>query len=150
MARLERHPLARAMRIDKLSLASLTATLLHYLRQEAVDKIPVWRMISATEQTVKARAEQWNASTRSGGRVVPSRSAIGGGSLPGETLPTWCLAFEHPFVSGGPEALTRRLRHGSPPVMARIEGERALLDPRTVLPEEESDLLRVLKNALSD
>ena len=150
VARLERHPLARAMRIDKLSLASLTATLLHYLRQEAVDKIPVWRMISATEQAVKARAEQWNASTRSGGRVVPSRSAIGGGSLPGETLPTWCLAFEHPFVSGGPESLTRRLRHASPPVMARIEGERALLDPRTVLPEEESDLLRVLKNALSD
>ena len=150
VARLERHPLARAMRIDKLSLASLTATLLHYLRQEAVDKIPVWRMISATEQTVKARAEQWNTSTRSGGRVVPSRSAIGGGSLPGETLPTWCLAFEQSFVSGGPEALTRRLRHGSPPVMARIEGERALLDPRTVLPEEESDLLRVLKNALSD
>ncbi len=150
VARLERHPLARAMRIDKLSLASLTATLLHYLRQEAVDEIPVWRMISATEQAVKARAEQWNASTGSAGRVVASRSAIGGGSLPGETLPTWCLAFEHPFVSGGPEALTRRLRHGSPPVMARIEGERALLDPRTVLPEEESDLLRVLKNALSD
>ena len=148
VGRLERHPLARAMRIDKLSLAALTATLLHYLREEAVDEIPVWRMISATEGAVKGRANKWNASAGSGGEVVASRSAIGGGSLPGETLPTWCLAFEHPLESGGPEALTRRLRHGSPPVMARIEGDRALLDPRTVLPEEEADLLRVLKNAL--
>ena len=149
VGRLERHPLARAMRIDKLSLAALTATLLHYLREEAVDKIPVWRMISATEGSVKARAEKWNASAGSGGEVVASRSAIGGGSLPGETLPTWCLAFEHPPSSGGPEALTRRLRQGSPPVMARIEGDRTLLDPRTVLPEEEADLLRVLKDSLS-
>ena len=150
VGRLERHPLARAMRIDKLSLAALTSTLLHYLRKEAEDKIPVWRMISATEQAVKARAEKWNASAGSGGEVVASRSAIGGGSLPGETLPTWCLAFENPATSGGPEALTRRLRRGSLPVMARIEGDRALLDPRTVLPEEEADLLRVLKDALSD
>ena len=149
VGRLERHPLARAMRIDKLSLAALTATLLHYLREEAEDKIPVWRMISATEGAVKAMAEKWNASAGSGGEVVASRSAIGGGSLPGETLPTWCLAFEHPLASGGPEALTRRLRHGSPPVMARIEGDRVLLDPRTVLPEDEADLLRALKNALS-
>ena len=149
VGRLERHPLARAMRIDKLSLAALTATLLHYLREEAVDKIPVWRMISATEGSVKARAEKWNASAGSGGEVVASRSAIGGGSLPGETLPTWCLAFEHPPSSGGPEALTRRLRQGSPPVMARIEGDRTLLDPRTVLLEEEADLLRVLKDSLS-
>ena len=148
VGRLERHPLARAMRIDKLNLAALTATLLHYLRKEAEDKIPVWRMISATERAVKERAEKWNASAGSGGEVVASRSAIGGGSLPGETLPTWCLALEHPLASGGPEALTRRLRHGSPPVMARIEGDRALLDPRTVLPEEEADLLRALKNAL--
>ncbi len=148
VGRLERHPLARAMRIDKLNLAALTATLLHYLRKEAEDKIPVWRMISATEGAVKERAEKWNASAGSGGEVVASRSAIGGGSLPGETLPTWCLALEHPLASGGPEALTRRLRHGSPPVMARIEGDRALLDPRTVLPEEEADLLRALKNAL--
>ena len=149
VGKLERHPLARAMRIDKLSLAALTATLLHYLREEAEDKIPVWRMISATEGAVKAMAEKWNASAGSGGEVIASRSAIGGGSLPGETLPTWCLAFEHPLASGGPEALTRRLRQGSPPVMARIEGDRALLDPRTVLPEEEADLFRVLKNALS-
>ncbi len=146
--RLERHPLARAMRIDKLNLAALTATLLHYLRKEAEEKIPVWRMISATEGAVKERAEKWNASAGSGGEVVASRSAIGGGSLPGETLPTWCLALEHPLASGGPEALTRRLRHGSPPVMARIEGDRTLLDPRTVLPEEEADLSQALKNAL--
>ena len=141
--RLERHPLARAMRIDKLSMTALTATLLHYLRGEAVEKIPVWRMISAPEDAVRERAERWRLAVRCG-EVVPSRSAIGGGSLPGETLPTWALAIRPDKGTGGVESLTARLREGTPPVMTRIEGDRALLDPRTVLPEEEGGLLRVL------
>ena len=141
--RLERHPLARAMRIDKLSMTALTATLLHYLRGEAVEKIPVWRMISAPENAVRERAERWRSAVRRG-EVVPSRSAIGGGSLPGETLPTWALAIRPDKGTGGVESLTARLREGIPPVMTRIEGDRALLDPRTVLPEEEGGLLRVL------
>jgi L-seryl-tRNA(Ser) seleniumtransferase len=141
--RLERHPLARAMRIDKLSMTALTATLLHYLRGEAVEKIPVWRMISAPENAVRERAERWRSAVRCG-EVVPSRSAIGGGSLPGETLPTWALAIRPEEGMGGVESLTARLREGTPPVMTRIEGDRALLDPRTVLPEEEGGLLRVL------
>ncbi len=141
--RLERHPLARAMRIDKLSMTALTATLLHYLRGEAVEKIPVWRMISAPENALRERAERWRSAVRRG-EVVPSRSAIGGGSLPGETLPTWALAIRPDKGTGGVESLTARLREGIPPVMTRIEGDRALLDPRTVLPEEEGGLLRVL------
>jgi L-seryl-tRNA(Ser) seleniumtransferase len=141
--RLERHPLARAMRIDKLSMTALTATLLHYLRGEAVEKIPVWRMISAPENVVRERAERWRSAVRCG-EVVPSRSAIGGGSLPGETLATWALAIRPEEGLGGVESLTARLREGTPPVMTRIEGDRALLDPRTVLPEEEGGLLRVL------
>ncbi len=147
--RLERHPLARAMRIDKLSMTALTATLLHYLRGEALQEIPVWRMISAPESAVRERAERWRAMIGPSSEVVSSRSAIGGGSLPGETLPSWSLALRYPADQGGPEALTRRLRDGSPPVMARIDAGRVLLDPRTVLPEEEMGLVRVLSGALT-
>ena len=145
--RLERHPLARAVRIDKLSLAALTATLLHYLRREAVPEIPVWRMIAAPEKAVKERALRWQSLLSSPGEVAASRSAIGGGSLPGETLPSWVLAVPCQSRSGGPEAAMRRLRQGDPPVVARIEGDRVLLDPRTVLPEDEGDLLRAVGSA---
>ena len=100
-------------------------------------------MISAPEDAVRERAERWRLAVRRG-EVVPSRSAIGGGSLPGETLPTWALAIRPDKGTGGVESLTARLREGTPPVMTRIEGDRALLDPRTVLPEEEGGLLRVL------
>jgi L-seryl-tRNA(Ser) seleniumtransferase len=146
--RLERHPLARAVRIDKLSLASLIATLLHYLRQEAEQEIPIWRMISTPSEAVKERAKSWQSALEAPASVEPSRSAIGGGSLPGETLPSWALALSVEDINGGPEEVMRRLRRNSPPIIARIEEDRVLLDPRTVLPEEEEGLLRGLKAAL--
>ena len=156
VGRLERHPLARAVRIDKLSLASLVATLLHYRLGEAEGEIPVWRMISMPESLVKERAETWRAALgpalASAGveaTVEPGRSAIGGGSLPGETLPSWVLALACPATPGGPEGVIRRLRGGNHPVVARIEGDRVLLDPRTVLPEEETGLLQGLNEALA-
>ena len=133
--RLRRHPLARALRPDKLCLAALTATLLHYVRNEAVDQIPVWRMIATREADLRTRAEGWAA--RLGGEVRAGRSTIGGGSLPEETLPTWLVAMESP----SPDALAARLRHQDPPVVARVDEGRVMLDPRTVLPEEEDSLL---------
>ena len=81
--------------------------------------------------------------------MEPSRSAIGGGSLPGETLPSWVLALPCRDIPGGPEEVTRRLRSCDPPVVARIENDRLLLDPRTVLPEEEHLLVKGLKAALA-
>ncbi len=153
VARLERHPLARAVRIDKLSLAALIATLVHYLRGEAEQKVPVWRMISAPLQQVEDRACAWEAGLNSLGRITAtveaSRSAIGGGSLPGETLPTRVLAVAAGQGAGGVEGMLRRLRQENPPIVGRIEGDRALFDPRTVLPEEDEALLRGLKAALS-
>ena len=147
--RLERHPLARAVRIDKLSLASLVATLVHYLRQEAESEIPIWRMIAATPQQIKHRASAWLSALDARGTVAPTRSAVGGGSLPGETLPTYALALDCGGIEGGADALTRRLRSGDPPVVARIENDQVYLDPRTVLPEEEGRLLRALHLALT-
>jgi len=147
--RLERHPLARAIRIDKMSLAGLTATLLHYLKQEAESEVPIWRMISAGEQEIKDRAERWKSQLSLPGEVIASKSAVGGGSLPGETLPTWVLALSCEGDAGGPDTVMRRLREAKPPVVARIEDDRVILDPRTVLPEEEDSLLTAVRDALS-
>lgn len=153
VGRLERHPLARAVRIDKLSLASLTATLVHYLRGEAEREIPVWRMISMPLPLVEERAQTWQTALAPVATVAATveagRSAIGGGSLPGETLPTRVLALACPAAPGGPEGVMRQLRRGNPPIVARIEEDRVLLDPRTVLPEEEEGLLRGLTRALA-
>ena len=152
IGRLERHPLARAFRIDKMSLASLIATLAHYLRGEAEREIPIWRMISAPAQLLQERAQAWckavSAVPGVGTRVDTSRSAIGGGSLPGETLPTWVLSLDCRALNGGAEGFMQRLRQGSPPVIARIEDERVLLDPRTVTPESEDQLVATLVKAL--
>ena len=159
VGRLERHPLARAVRIDKVSLAGLTATLLHYLRQEAESEVPIWRMIGSSEEAVKERALRWKASLEGDARegdpregdaqVVAGRSAVGGGSLPGETLPSWLLSLPCFEASGGAEGVMERLRQGDPPVVARIEEDRVLLDPRTVLPEEDEALLLGVRAALA-
>ena len=148
VSRLEQHPLARAVRIDKLSLAALTATLLHYLGEDAEEQIPVWRMISTSVEAIKERAQRWQSRLGSGADVEPSRSAIGGGSLPGETLPSWVLALTCRDNSGGPEEMMARLRLADPPVVARVEEDRVLLDPRTVLPEEEEALLQAVRHAM--
>ena len=148
VSRLERHPLARAVRIDKLSLAALAATLLHYLRQEAELEIPVWQMISASTDDIGERARRWQSIVGQATDVQPARSAIGGGSLPGETLSTWVLAIECKGSPGGPERVMERLRQGDTPVVARIEEDRVLLDPRTVLPDEEETLVGVVQGAL--
>ncbi|MQF48644.1 L-seryl-tRNA(Sec) selenium transferase [SAR202 cluster bacterium AC-647-N09_OGT_505m] len=145
---LARHPLARAVRIDKLSLAALTTTLMHYLKGEAVEKVPVWKMISTLTGELEARAKRWQKSIGNRGQVVRGFSAIGGGSLPGETLPTWLVALTADRLPGGAQGLSSRLRETDPPVIARIEDDRVVLDPRTVLPDEESVLLESLKVAL--
>jgi len=144
---LKRHPLARALRVDKLCLAALQATLLHYLRGEATQEIPVWRMIAAPVAEIDRRAKRWRRRLRRVGieaTVVDGRSTVGGGSLPGETLPTRLLAL--PVAD--PDGVAAALRAAAPPVVARIEDDRLLLDPRTVLPEEEEPLLRAVQEAV--
>jgi L-seryl-tRNA(Ser) seleniumtransferase len=145
---LARHPLARAVRIDKGSLAALTATLLHYLKGEAVQNIPVWRMLSMPKDKLRHRALRWKRLLGRRVQVLPARSTIGGGSLPGETLDTWAVAIAGDGLPEGAQGLARRLREQSPPVIARIENDLVLLDPRTVLPEEEQTLMTLLKLVL--
>ena len=143
---LKRHPLARALRADKLCLAGLQATLLHYLKEEATEEVPVWRMIAARFVEIEQRAQRWQRDLRRAGipsEVVEGRSTVGGGSLPGETLPTKLVAL--PVAH--PDRLAAALRAADPPVVARIEEDRLVLDPRTVQLEEEQDLLGVVLEA---
>lgn len=148
---IKRHPMARAVRIDKLSLAGLSATLTHYLKGEAYEKIPVWRMLAAPLSHLDSRVSNWARRIGSPAEVRDSRSAIGGGSLPGSELPTRALAI--PEQSLGPdygiEGLAKSLRLCEHPVMARIERDCLMLDPRTVLPEEDEVLLESVENCLA-
>ena len=148
VSRLAGHPLARAMRIDKLSLAALTSTLVHYLKGEAVEAVPVWRMIAAPLDELEAAARRLQDAAGGTGRVERGLSTVGGGSLPGETLPTWLLTIDAADAPGGATALAARLRASDPPVVARIEDDRVVIDPRTVLSGQEEPLARALRAAV--
>ncbi|MCY3917519.1 MAG: L-seryl-tRNA(Sec) selenium transferase [Chloroflexi bacterium] len=142
LAKLKRHPLARALRVDKLTYAALIATLEHYRRDEALEQIPVWRMISRSLDDIRTTAERWAAQV--GGAVVHGESTVGGGSLPGAALPTALLALE----CESPDRAMEKLREADPPVIARIADGRVLLDPRTVLPKQEVGLLTALQSVI--
>jgi L-seryl-tRNA(Ser) seleniumtransferase len=143
--KIKKHPLARAVRADKLCLAALTATLLHYLKDEATREAPVWRMISMSPQQVRVRAEAWKESLGRG-EVVASHSTVGGGSLPDESMPTFVLALK---VKSADKFLTL-LRCHETPVVARTENDLILLDPRTVLEEQDPQLLTILHSLFSE
>ncbi len=146
VAKLQRHPLARAVRIDKIRLAGLAVTLIHYLKGEAETKIPVWRMLSASLEEIEERAQKWRHFLGSAASIVEGESVVGGGSLPGGTLPTRLVAISG---RGKVKELADKLRRESPLVIGRIENDLLLLDPRTVLPEEEEALMSRLRNILS-
>ncbi len=149
--KLRRHPLARAMRIDKLRLAALAETLLHYLRGEALEKIPVWKMISTPTAKVNKRARVWVAEIGDAAKVVEGETMVGGGSLPGSTLPTKMVAIGGEQLSRSAVlSLARKLRQNKVPVLGRITNDILLLDPRTVLDEEDEILLKAVKAALSE
>ena len=151
--KLKKHPLARAVRIDKIRLAGLAATLIHYLKGEALTNIPVWRMISAPLEEIDRRARQWAQPILNLAQVVEGETMIGGGSLPGGTLPTKLVA-----IGGGgkkkqqnlAQVLSRRLRSQEVPVVGRISGQVLLLDPRSVLPEEDEVVLQALQDAAAE
>jgi L-seryl-tRNA(Ser) seleniumtransferase len=139
---LKNHPLARTLRLDKLDLAALSATLAHYLKAEATQKIPVWRMISLLLSEIDQQAQVFTEQLQTAGftaEVIDGRSTVGGGSLPGETLPTRLVAL----TVNNPDDFLARLRRGDPPVVARIENDRVVLDLRTVL--DHSALLEALR-----
>jgi len=147
--RVMKHPLARAVRVDKLTIAALAATLDLYLTQSFGD-VPIWTMLSTSLESVRSRAQAWQSRLAELGVAVElaaAESTVGGGSLPGERLPTTVVVITP--RQGGATDLLRRLREHEPPVIGRIVEERVLLDPRTVLPDEDDVVVDAVAGALS-
>ena len=149
MDKLRKHPLARAVRIDKVRLAGLVATLVHYLKDEAMTKIPVWRMISTPVAEIDRRAQKWAQVLGDLAQVVAGETMIGGGSLPGGTLPTRLVAISDKKDQNVAQVLSRKLRSQEIPVIGRISEDVLLLDPRSVFPEEDKIVLKMLRNLIS-
>jgi len=155
--KLRRNPLFRALRVDKMTYAALEPTLAAYLRGR-LDDLPVARMIRMPAEEIKSRARafvvQWHSlpgcAAQAEGlchlqlEIVAGESVIGGGSTPGQALKTSLLALRHASLTAA--QLEERLRAATPPVIARIEEDRVLLDLRTVFPSQEAALLRILES----
>jgi len=145
--RMKRTPLLRALRVDKVTLAGIEATLRHYRRGDALEQIPIWRAITMPVHEVEKRAVTWKA--RLGLeqpliRVIEAASPIGGGALPELTLPTRALAVR----VRNPNEFARALRMADTPVVARVEEDQVVFDPRTVMHAQETVLLDVLRSQL--
>jgi L-seryl-tRNA(Ser) seleniumtransferase len=144
--RVRRHPLMRALRVDKMTYAALEATLIEYAAGRANQTIPVQRMLTTSADEIRGRADAFarNLAAAEGWHtsVAAGRSAVGGGSAPGIDLPTWLVGVERDGYS--PDALEARLRQLTPPVIARIEKDRVLLDLRTVPAGQDAQLFGLL------
>jgi L-seryl-tRNA(Ser) seleniumtransferase len=141
---IRRHPLMRAVRVDKMTYAALEATLQEYAAGRAPQSIPVARMLALDAATIRRRAQALVDGLQGSvsGELLDGFSTVGGGSAPGSALPTVLIALSHGSESA--TQLERRLREQKPPVVARIENGRALLDLRTVAPEDDATLLALL------
>jgi L-seryl-tRNA(Ser) seleniumtransferase len=152
--RLRTNPLARALRVDKLTLAALQATLEIHLAGTAFTDIPALRMLAESPEAVRTRAARLASSIAGTPErpaahhwdVVGTDATIGGGSLPGQTLPSYALRL----VTGSPDELAARLRTGRPAILPRIEDCAVLIDVRTVLPDEEPQMIQRLQTLFAD
>jgi L-seryl-tRNA(Ser) seleniumtransferase len=140
VARLRSNPLLRALRVGKLTLAALVATLLLH-RDGSSERIPLYRMLTATLDELRERARAYVA-TIPDARVVDSEAYVGGGALPQDAIASIAVAITSPR----PDELAARLRRGTPPIVARIEEGRLLLDLRTVAPEEDATVITFLSS----
>jgi L-seryl-tRNA(Ser) seleniumtransferase len=153
--RLKKHPLARALRLDKMTLAALEATLRLYLDpQRALQEVPTLRQLAIPAVELQQRCHallarlQSTAGDRATLEIVTSTATVGGGAMPLAELPGFAIAVTpHRFSL---QQLTERLRRCDPPVIARVQDERLLLDPRTLLPGEEELLATALGMALAN
>jgi L-seryl-tRNA(Ser) seleniumtransferase len=145
---IRKSPLARAMRIDKLTIAALQATLEIYLDDRQFDEIPVlWQLFQPTS-AIQERARRLREAIRRADEslaisVNATTATVGGGSIPTAELPSFALALRS--KSHSTDELACRLRTGQPPVISRVEKDVVLIDLRTVLPGDEADLVRAIE-----
>ena len=140
------HPLYRALRLDKLAYAAIEATLGVYARGEHFEKIPTLQMLAATPDDMRRRVETVAAKLANAVEVemIEGESVIGGGSAPDVKPQTWLLALS---MSGrSAESIESALRSAEPPLVARIQDNRVVIDLRTVFEDEEDDLIRVVRS----
>ena len=145
LLRCTRHPLARALRVDKLQRAALEATFEAHLRRETPLDVPVVAMLHADPEVLRDRARWMAAQLGEGATAVEVEGLVGGGALPGVALPSWAVALP----GDDPTALAARLRRTDPPVIARLEDDRVLLDLRTVPPSQDAELVDLVLDALA-
>ncbi len=138
---LTKHPLMRAIRLDKLIMAALQATLHSYMVGSALDDIPIWQMIRADHATIRQRVNDVALQLSDAWQIRACESTIGGGSLPGDTLPSWALVLPHP----APHTIAQQLRTGTPALVGRIAADAFWLDFRSVLPPYDSIITAQLK-----
>lgn len=146
--KIRKHPLLRVLRIDKMTTIALQVTLLHYLKKEAIEKVPVWQMINYPIEEIASRAEEISKRLTELGAVSSTYdgfSTVGGGSLPDQTLPTKLIAIEPPYPL---EDFAKRLRLSSPPLLGRIEDNRFVIDPRTIMPSLDGTVIKIIQKAL--
>jgi len=151
--RLRKHPLYRALRIDKLRLAALEASLESYQRAVETEELPVMQMLSLSREDLRSRAQRVveqisNQNTRLKASLLESDSALGGGAGPTANLPTTAISLTHDELSA--EDIERRLRASQPPIVGRIFENQVMLDLRTVFPDEESALITAVKSLKTD
>jgi L-seryl-tRNA(Ser) seleniumtransferase len=139
-----RHPLARALRLDKLRIAALQATLEAHLRGDR-RAIPVWRMLDAEPAALELRAMALAAACGGDADVAAGESVVGGGSAPGAVIPTALVRI----ACASPERVARHLRHGDVAVVARVDDGALWLDPRTVDPADDALLAQMVHAALA-
>ena len=147
VAKLRAHPIARAVRVDKMQIAALEAVLAMHASGRA-DEMPVWRMLLEPRRrlcrSARTGSRSRSTATSRARTSASAQSVVGGGSLPGTTMPSWGVAVK----TADPAAFAARLRAGSPSVFCRVEPDAALFDLRTVLPDELPDLTRAIQYAL--
>jgi len=145
--KLKKYPLYRALRVAKLTLSALEITLLHYLKKEATEKIPIWKIISTSKESLKSRGEKIIQKPKNQKITLKeSQSFLGGGSLPQQSLPTYVLSFNSEFA---PEMLSEKFRKLRLPVIGRIEDEKFVLDLRTVFPEQDDLIVESIRKVLA-
>ncbi|MHB8325783.1 MAG: L-seryl-tRNA(Sec) selenium transferase, partial [Candidatus Dormibacteria bacterium] len=146
VTRLRRHPLARALRPDKLQLAVLEETMLRYAIPGRLGELPVWRMLQLTPQELRARAQGWVEALAGFGlpaSLIALEGAVGGGTTPGPALPSFGILLEDAH-SG---RLRRRLLEMEPPVLGLERRDGVAVDARCVLPGEDQELLAAIRTA---
>jgi len=149
LKKISQHPLFRTLRVDKITLAILQEILLSYLKGEAVTKIPIWKMISCPLEKIATRSQ--NICQELKKEDIPAftkegQTAIGGGSLPGQTLPTKLIIIK---PSCPVEIFSKELRLYSPPLLGRKEKEYFILDPRCIDPSSDNLVIKIIKSVYS-